>query len=115
MKIEQVKFMLWAQDMDRAVAFWRDGIGLKVRMTSPHWSELTHGDAVVALHGGGDGSYNQTGLGFQVADIDSAVEEARAAGATVRMEPTAREGEPIKLAELVDPEGNGFSMSQYVG
>ena len=53
MQIQEVKFILWAKDMDRALAFWRDGIGLKERMSSPHWSELTHGTAIVALHGGG--------------------------------------------------------------
>ena len=115
MKIQQVKFMLWAEDMDRAVAFWRDTVGLTLGFASPHWSELRHGDAVVALHGGGDGSFKPTGLGFQVDDIDAAVAQFAAGGAEVRLPPTAREGEPIKLAELTDPEGNGFSVSQYVG
>ena len=35
MKIQNVKFMLMAAEMDRAVTFWRDGVGLAVGMLSP--------------------------------------------------------------------------------
>jgi|TARA_B100000809_G_scaffold245549_1_gene272633 catechol 2,3-dioxygenase-like lactoylglutathione lyase family enzyme len=48
MRIESLKYMLMVQDMDRAVAFYRDVVGLKVNSQSPMWSELAHGDAVVA-------------------------------------------------------------------
>ena len=34
-----------AQDMDRAVAFYRDVVGLKVNSQSPMWSELAHVEA----------------------------------------------------------------------
>ena len=115
MQVQQLKFILWAQDMGRALAFWRDAVGLAVRMASPHWSELTHGDAVLALHGGGDGTFRETGLGVQVADLDAACAEVAAAGGTVRTPPMARPGEPIRLAELTDPEGNGFTMSEWAG
>ena len=115
MQVQEVKFILWVKDMDRAVAFWRDAVGLAERMTSPHWSELTHGTAIVALHGGGDGSFRETGLGLQVGDLESACAEVAAAGGSIRTPPTARPGEPIKLAELTDPEGNGFKMSEWVG
>jgi len=115
MLIQELKFILWVEDMQRALEFWRDVVGLRERMTSPFWSELTHGDAVVALHGGGDGEFHETGLGLQVADLDAACAEAKAGGATIRMAPQARPGEPILLAELTDPDGNGFKMSQYVG
>ena len=58
MKIECVKYMLFAQDMNRALAFYRDVLGLSVKLESEHWSELTHGDSIVALHGGHDGSHD---------------------------------------------------------
>ncbi len=61
MRIESLKYILMGQDMDRAVAFYRDVVGLKVNSQSPMWSELAHGDAVVALHGGGNGDFNPTG------------------------------------------------------
>ena len=115
MKIESVKCMLMAQDMDRAVAFWRDACGLGVKLHTPHWSELTWGDAVVALHGGGTGQGRASGLGLQVADLDAACAEVEAAGGRVLSAPVDRPGEGIRLAELIDTEGNAFAMSQLVG
>ena len=115
MQIECVKYMLFAQDMTRAVAFYRDVLGLTPTVESEHWSELKHGDAIVALHGGGDGSRNKTGLSFQVRDAEAACREAAQGGATVERQPESRPGEPIKLADLVDPEGNTFMITEYVG
>jgi predicted enzyme related to lactoylglutathione lyase len=115
MRIEKIKFMLMAQDMDRAVAFYRDVIGLEPGYVSPHWSELRFGDAIVALHGGGSGHFHETGLSFQVEDLDAAVAEVTAGGGTIRNPPESRPGEPIRLVELTDPEGNGFMLSQYLG
>ena len=115
MRIESLKYMLMVQDMDRAVAFYRDVVGLKVNSQSRMWSELAHGDAVVALHGGGNGDFNPTGLSVQVSDVESACAEIETGGGLIRKTPGTRPGEPIKLAELADPEGNGFMMSEYVG
>lgn len=115
MQLQVVKFMLFAQDMDRGVAFYRDVIGLEVGLHTPHWSELKHGDAVVALHGGGSGARTKTGLSFQVADVEAAVQEIAKGGGEVVLAPEDRPGERIKLAECADPEGNVFMVTQYVG
>ena len=72
MDIQKVVFMLMAQDMDRAVAFYTDVMGLKVNYQSPDRTELAYGDAGVALHGGSDGEFRATGLGFTVADVEAA-------------------------------------------
>lgn len=115
MKVTSVKYMLMVQDMDRAVTFYRDIFGFEVRVSSPGWSELAHGDAIIALHGGGDGSDHDTGLAIEVEDIESAVKALAAGGAKILVEPRARTDEGILLANLRDPEGNNFSMSQVVG
>ena len=113
MKIVAVKFILFAQDMERAVAFWRGAAGLASGdVASPWWTELRFGDAIVALHGGGDGSFRPTTLSIAVEDIHEAAATLEAAGATVRAAPEDREGEPILLAELTDTEGNGFALTQ---
>lgn len=112
MDVQKVIFMLKAQDMDRAVAFYKDVMGLEVRSQSPGWSELGYGDTTVALHGGGDVEYRPTGLGFTVADIEGACQEVARGGGRVVKAPSDREGEPIKLAQVADPEGNGFSLTQ---
>ena len=114
MKVEGVTYMLMAQDMDRAVAFYRDVIGLEPRFSSPMWSELTFGDAIVAMHGGGSTELRSTGLSFQVEDIDSAVREIERGGGRVTRGPEDRPGEPIRLAEVVDTEGNAFALTEMV-
>ena len=67
--------MLWVTDMDRAVAFYRDIIGLDVHTQSPNWSELTLGESTVALHAGSNDTFRMTGLSFEVDDIDEACRE----------------------------------------
>jgi catechol 2,3-dioxygenase-like lactoylglutathione lyase family enzyme len=37
-------------DMDKAVKFDRDVLGLKVKFESPGWSEFVKGDTTLALH-----------------------------------------------------------------
>ena len=75
MKVTKVLYMLWVTDMDRAVRFYRDVLGLNVHAQSPNWSELTLGDSTVALHQGSNDSFRMTGLSFEVDDIDEACRE----------------------------------------
>ncbi len=42
--------MITVADMDRAVAFYRDVLGLPVKMQSPGWSEVEIGGTVLGLH-----------------------------------------------------------------
>lgn len=114
MKIQSIKHILWAEDMDRAVAFWQGAIGLELKLHTPYWSELGWGNVVIALHGGGRGEYHASGLGLQVEDLDAACAEVQAAGGTIRTPPVARPDEGIRLADLVDPEGNGFGLSTLI-
>ena len=37
-------------DMNRAVAFYRDIVGLPLKFESPDWSELSTGETTLALH-----------------------------------------------------------------
>jgi predicted enzyme related to lactoylglutathione lyase len=115
MFIESIKYMLMAQDMNRAIRFYRDVVGLEVKFESPQWTELAHGNAIVALHGGGNGAYQKTGLSIQVRDIVAACREIESGGGKIALAPVARPGEPIQLAEVLDTEGNAFSLTQYIG
>ena len=107
--------MLMVQDMNRAVTFYRDTMGFTEAFSSPHWSELRFGDAILALHGGGDRSRTRTGLSLQYEDVSKAFDAALAGGATQVQAPEHREGEPILLATIVDCEGNEIMLTQYVG
>lgn len=115
MKTEKVKFMLLAQDMGRAVDFHTRVFGFAKGFLSAHWSELLHGDAIIAFHGGGDGTLNPTGLSIQVDDAAAAVVAIENAGGTVLSPPSQREGEPVKLGTFRDTEGNEIMLTQFVG
>ena len=106
------KFLISAVRMDRAVAFYRDVIGLEVQVSSAYWSELTIGSAIIALHGGGDGSFRATGLSFTVNDIYVACKAIVEGGGSIRSEPEDRGDEGIYLAMLTDTENNGIMVSQ---
>ena len=64
---------------------------------------------------GGSGESSSTGLSFQVNDIEAACKEVVEGGGRVFSGPSDRPGEPIRLADLADTEGNRFTLSQYVG
>ncbi len=113
MEITETMVMLTAEDMDRAVAFWRDGVGLDIRSTSPFWSELLAGSTVIALHGGG-GASSVGQLGLRVDDVDAACADIVAAGGAVRSGPEDRTEEGIRLADVVDTEGNAFMVSAAI-
>jgi len=115
MKPQVVKYLLMAQDMDRAVAFYRDTLGFSESFVAPYWSELRFGDAILGLHGGGEGERQQTGLSIQYEDVQMAFAAAIQSGATAIQAPEQREGEPIILASIADPEGNVIMLTQYVG
>ncbi len=112
MTVQQVTFMIMAQDMKRAITFYKNTVGLKLGYESPEWSELKFGDAVVALHGGWKGGVNKTGLSFQVSNINEACEKAEKFGGTIVDPAAEREGEPIFLAMIRDTEGNEFMFCQ---
>jgi predicted enzyme related to lactoylglutathione lyase len=110
--VTETYVMLMVADMDRAVRFWRDGLGLGEKFSSPFWTELTSGSTVIALHGGAiDGDGRDTNLGFRVPDADASVAAVVAAGGTVKVAPSTQPDEGIRLAEVADTEGNVFFLS----
>ena len=114
MKVRKILYMLMVQDMERGVRFYRDVLGLDVKLHTPGWSELTLGDSTVALHGGGTGELTRTGLSFEVEDIDDACREVQGGGGQLLRGPVLRDSEGIRLADLADPEGNVFFFSAPV-
>ena len=42
--------MKFVADMDKAVGFYRDMLGLELRFQSPEWSEFATGETTLALH-----------------------------------------------------------------
>src|SRR6058998_92605 len=104
--------IVFVSDMKRAVKFYRDVLGLPLKFESPDWTEFSTGTTTLALHGGAKPKQNvkresHAGLcsiGFYVDDLEKAYAELKARDARFIMPPTAREGEPIKLAVCTDPD-----------
>ncbi len=97
-------------DMDRAVAFYRDTVGLPLKFSSPEWSEFATGSTTLALHPAStENPAGTTHLGLHADDIASAHRQMTAAGVRFTRDPTPQHG--ITLAEFVDPEGARVSLS----
>jgi catechol 2,3-dioxygenase-like lactoylglutathione lyase family enzyme len=106
MKVEQVDFVsVPTRDTARAVAFYRDVLGLPEseysdgeveapNVTFGFWNPEDDGEEFVA---------NTAGVALRVPDVESAVEEARAAGAEVMgIEDTG----VCHMGFVKDPDGN---------
>lgn len=115
MKLEKIKYLLLVRDMKRAQQFYGKVFGFSLSIEGEWWSEMTFGDCIVALHGGGDGSRQSTDLSLQVDNIVAACRLIRESGGRIVSEPDKREGEPIVLAVFADPEGNEVMLTQWVG
>ena len=97
-------------DMDKAVAFYRDKIGLEPKMTSPFWSEFATGDVTLALHpASAEKPAGTTELGFTTPDLAALHARGEAAGLAFVRAPRAEHG--VLLASIRDSEGAEVSLS----
>ncbi len=121
--ITQVDYtMIIVSDMKRSIEFYRDKLGIPLKFDSPDWTEFQTGATTLALHGGGvkreqtamgdDKTAGTCSIGFNVPDIDKTYEELRGKGVVFVMPPTQREGQGIKLAVAIDPDGLPVSFAQ---
>jgi len=110
-------------NMERSVRFYRDILGLKLRFQSPDWSEFDTGSTTFALHGGGNPKPASTNkeqlagtasIGFSVENVDETFTVLKSKGVRFVMEPVQREGEGIRLALAVDPDGLPISFAQAI-
>src|SRR3954468_7959210 len=70
MKARFTYAITFVADMEKAIAFHRDVLGLTPKFTSPHWSEFATGDVTLALHPATPESAAGTvQLGFGVDDV----------------------------------------------
>jgi predicted enzyme related to lactoylglutathione lyase len=97
-------------DMDAAIAFHRDVLGIAVKFASPFWTELVTGDTTLALHPASpENPAGSVQLGFGVDDVDAFYAAQSAAGLTFIRPPTMMHGS--KIAALKDSEGAEIRVS----
>jgi lactoylglutathione lyase len=98
-------------DMDAAVRFYRDVIGLPLKFQSPGWSEFATGETSFALHPASEGKpAGSIELGYTTSDLPMFHQEMNAKGVKFSMPPTKQEYGRM-LAQFVDSEGAHSSVS----
>jgi lactoylglutathione lyase len=98
-------------DMNRAVAFYRDVVGLPLKFQSPEWSEFATGETILALHPAS--AKNPAGkleMGFTVPNLQQFHAELQDKGVQFPMRP-AKQDFGGTLAQFVDSEGAHVSVS----
>jgi predicted enzyme related to lactoylglutathione lyase len=113
--VEKTYILLMVADMTRALQFYTEAFGVTVVMSSPYWSEFTAAGSTIALHPGGSGNETPTGLGFEVKDLDTALQRASEVGGRITRAPRERPEERIRVAELADTEGNLITVAELLG
>lgn len=101
----------FVKDMNRAVKFYRDVIGLPLKFQSPGWSEFSLGETNLGLHPASEkNAPGKVEIGFNVPDLSKFYEEMKAKGVTFPMPPTKQDfgGE---LAQFEDSEGAHVSVA----
>jgi lactoylglutathione lyase len=96
-------------DMDQAVAFHRDSLGLPLKFASPEWSEFDTGETTLALHAAGDHAPGSCQLGFASDDLDAVYADRDALGLRFTVPPTNEHGQ--RIARFVDADGAETSIS----
>ena len=94
----------YVADMDRAVAFHRDVLGLKLSFQSPFWTEFETGETRLALHPvTPEHQAGEVQLGFAADDLDAFYAARDANAVEFTMPPTPQHGQV--LARFRDCEG----------
>ena len=112
--VDKTYVMLMVADMTRAMRFYTDAFAVNVGISSPYWSEFTVAGTNIALHPGGSGSETRTGLGFEVKDLDAALQRATEVGGRITSPPRNRPAERIRVAVLADTEGNLITVAELL-
>ena len=97
-------------NMEEAIRFHEQQLGLKLRFRTPEWTEFDTGTTTLALHAASKANpAGSTQVGFRIADVDAFCHEAIRHGCMVVVQPQEMHG--MRVARLLDPDGAEFSVS----
>lgn len=104
--------MLMVKNVEETVKFYREGLGLTVKMSSPGWAELDADGTTLALHAASEnGQSGQSPiLSFHVDDIMETLAKLEALGAS--LQGNIREPSFGKVAAVKTPDGTLVSLLQ---
>ncbi len=99
-------------DLDRALAFWHEALGLPVKLRAEGHAELQSETVLIVLR---ESAEPQTGpggaLGWEVEDLDAAAADLEAAGVSV--EPAFDDGMAGRRRRFRDPDGHLLELVAY--
>ena len=100
----------YVADMDKAVAFHRDTLGLQLKFASPFWSEFATGDTTLALHPAlAEHPAGSVQLGFATDDLAEFYQRREDLGLSFTQPPTEMHG--VHIARFHDIDGAETSVS----
>ena len=100
----------FVRDMDRAVKFYRDTMGLALTFQSPGWSEFATGETKLGLHPASEKNpAGKVEIGFNVPDLKRFYEDMRAKGVRFSVPPKKQDFGGM-LAQFEDSEGAYVSV-----
>jgi catechol 2,3-dioxygenase-like lactoylglutathione lyase family enzyme len=110
MKISLAYAIEYVADMDAAVQFYCERLGLKLKNLSDNWTEFETGPTTLALHLTDDpGRIGKVELGFHTPEIDSVYANLSSRGIVFTKKPEPLHG--VKLASFINAEGAQCSLS----
>lgn len=117
MKLSNV--MLRVSDLEDAVAFWRDRVGLQLSMSTGEFAFFAVGESQLALNQPlvFEPQASDTELVFEVDDVMSAYAEMRERGVPFEVEPrpvTSDGKRSLLAAHFRDPDGHLASFTGWV-
>jgi catechol 2,3-dioxygenase-like lactoylglutathione lyase family enzyme len=100
----------YVADMDRAIAFHRDVLGLQPKFSSPFWSEFVTGETTLALHAASpEHPAGGVQLGFASDDLGEFYGRRDELGLSFTQPPTEMHG--MHIARFRDIDGAETSVS----
>ena len=100
----------YVADMDKAIAFHRDVLGLDLKFQSPFWTELVTGETTLALHPATDDHEpGSVQLGFATDNLAEFYARRDELGLSFTQPPTEMHG--MHIARLRDVDGAETSVS----
>jgi catechol 2,3-dioxygenase-like lactoylglutathione lyase family enzyme len=113
------EIIIYVQDMETQVKFYREALGLKLKkeysgadFKNSYWIEFETGSCTLALHGGGNRRFGEDSpkLVFGVDDIEKARRGFDEIG--VKLGAIRSPAHGVKVCDGEDPEGNKFSIEE---
>ena len=103
--------MKFVADMEKAVSFHRDTLGLPLKFQSPGWSEFATGEVTLALHPANEKKpAGSVELGFRIEGLEQLHAQGKETGVEF-LGPLRRE-HGVLLAQFLDSDGAQCTASE---